>query len=1050
MVERRHKGRCQSISTIQLNVHSWYTLLGATASAEALAARAAQDGMTHLALTDTNVLYGAVAFHRACQALGVQPITGMTVTMEAPNGLGMHHAPGELTLLATGADGYRSLCRLSSLLLATPDRTASARLRWDELRAHHAGLLCLSGGRRGWVDHLLHLGDRAAAGRVVSWLAGVFGERAWLAIDGSPSNGAVLGKEIESLAARFGIGVVAAQPIYALHPDDSSRLHLLAAIARNTTLAALPAEERLDGGDERVMLHWPAPHEMAARYALFPAALRATAEVAAQCRPALPDGRPIWPMLALPDGRTPDQALAAQATAGLHSRFGGAARRSDWPLLTARLDAELAAIARHGFAPLFLLVADIVHFARSREIPVSTRGSVANSLVAYCVGITTVDPIEHDLLFERFLNPARSTLPDIDLDFCSVRRDEVLDYVRTRYGADRVALVATVSTLRLRSALRETAKAYGLDEPTTDRLVKLLPEDWHPDPRRRSAQTLDAALAKVEEASLHPIVRAAFGLLRQPDHLSVHPGGVVITPGPLTDVAPVQMAPKGFLITQFDHSDVEAIGLPKIDLLGIRALTVLAEATDLVRRHHDPNFRIDAIPLDDALTGDMLANGDAIGVFQCESSGAQRTLRQLKARSVQDLAIANAFFKPGPALGGMAQHFIRRYRGEEPVRYLHPALEPILRRTKGVLIFQEQILRIAREIAGLSWEEADHLRKGMSKFQGAEMEAMRDRFVAGCQRPAPAGPALTETQARTLWEQVAPFAGYGFNQGHATAYADVSFRSAYVRAHWPAAFLAARLANWGGFHHPAIYIAEARRLGIAVRPPHVNFSHGEFTLVQDAAAGAVLYMGLQQVRDLRHASVHALLEARTYARFTGLADLLRRVPLQRKEIIHLIQCGALDGLGESRAALLDEAERSGQAGAQQPAFDFMIQQVPAENAAQRLEWEQHILGQPVSVQPLDLLPEPGAAYTSLAAVAAAPRQPVQVRGMRLPGWTGGKGFYLSDGAHFCIATPPRGVNNPPSWAVVYIRGRWLEDEWGGGWLQIEAMERANALSTERG
>jgi DNA-directed DNA polymerase III PolC len=616
--------------------------------------------MTHLALTDTNALYGAVAFQRACEAAGVQPIVGMTATLTAPPGLGMHHAPGELTLLASDPGGYRSLCQLSSLLQATPERAGDARLNWDELKAHHAGLICLSGGRRGWVDHLLRRGERAAAGRVVSWLAGVFGERAWMTIDCSQPDGAVVGKEIEALASRFGVAVVAAQPIYALNADERNRLHLLAAIARNITLAALPAEARLDGGDDRVMLHWPTPQEMIDRYAAFPAALRATAAIAAQCQPALPDGRPIWPVLALAAGRTPDQALAAQAGEGLQRRFGEMAQCDDSARLTARLDAELGAIARHGFAPLFLLVADIVRYARSQEIPVSTRGSVANSLVAFCIGITTVDPVEHDLLFERFLNPARSTLPDIDLDFCSVRRDEVLDYVRQRYGADRVALVATVSTLRLRSALRETAKAYGLDDATTDRLARLLPEEWHPDPRRRSAQTLDAALAKVKDAALHPVVRAAFGLLRQPDHLSVHPGGVVITPGPLTDVVPVQMAPKGFLITQFDHGDVESIGLPKIDLLGIRALTVLADAADLVRRHYAPSFRVDAIPLDDATTGAMLARGDAIGVFQCESSGAQRTLRQLKARTVQDLAIANAFFKPGPALGGCGSEFCGR------------------------------------------------------------------------------------------------------------------------------------------------------------------------------------------------------------------------------------------------------------------------------------------------------------------------------------------------------------------------------------------------------
>ncbi|HAJ34404.1 MAG TPA: hypothetical protein DCL15_01745 [Chloroflexi bacterium] len=1028
---------------VHLNVHSWYSLLSATAPVEALAARAAQDGMTHLALTDTNVLYGAVAFQRACLAAGVQPIIGMTASVTAnvtasvtaPHSVTMSQSPGELTLLASGPEGYRALCRLSSALQGSLTRagTLGARLTWDEIKANQAGLICLSGGRRGWVHHWLQEGDMAAAGRVVSWLAGVFGERAWLTIDLARKEDAALGGAIATLAARFGIGVAAAQSIYCLEPDDRDRLHLLAAIARNTTLTALRAEDRLDAGDDAVTLHWLTPQEIAARYAAFPAALAATTSIAAACQPALPDGRPIWPVLALPAGQSHDAALAAQTTAGLHIRY--AADRSDWEQLTARANVELAAIARHGIAPLFLLVADIVRFARRHDIPVSTRGSVANSLVAYAIGITTVDPIAHDLLFERFLNPARSSLPDIDLDFCSVRRDEVLDYVRQTYGADRVALVATISTLRLRSALRESAKAYGLDETTTNRLVRLLPDDWHPDPRRRSAQTLESALTKITDPTLHPVVRAAFGLLHQPDHLSVHPGGVVITPGPLTDIVPVQMAPKGFLITQFDHGDVETLGLPKIDLLGIRALTVLADAADLVRTHYDPTFRVDAIPLEDVQTGDMLARGDAIGVFQCESSGAQRTLRQLQARTVQDLAIANAFFKPGPALGGMAQHFIRRYRGVEPVSYLHPALAPILHRTKGVLIFQEQILRIAREIAGLSWAEADHLRKGMSKFQSDEMAAMCARFIAGCQRPAPDGPGMSETQARTLWEQVEPFAGYGFNQGHATAYADVSYRSAYVRSHWPAAFLCARLANWGGFHHPAVYIAEAQRLGIAVRPPHINFSNGEFTLVQEDNR-PVLYMGLNQVRDLRQASVHAIIAERRRSRFTNLADLLRRVSLQRKELTHLIQCGALDGLGISRAALLAVAESD----QQQFAFDFMAQQIIPDSAAQRLAWEMYILGQPVSVHPLDVQPDAATDCLALAIVAQLPRQPVQVAGARLPGWTGGKGFFLNDRTHYCIAIPPRGMNTPPPWAVVRIRGRWLEDEWGSGWLQIEQME----------
>ncbi len=1032
---------------VHLNVHSWYTLLGATPPVAALAARAAEEGLSYLALTDTNVLYGAVAFHRASVDAGVQPLIGMSVLVEAPPGVAGDGSPGTLTLIAAGAAGYRSLCRLSSTLQAAPERgTRNGRLTWDELKCHHEGLFCLSGGRNGWIDRLLRRSERSLAGRAVSQLAGVFGERAWLALEMHGEQDRPMANEVSALAARFGLGTVAVQPIFCLEPEDRQRLRLLAAIARNKRLEDLTADELPDGGDQSIQLHWPAPDELGARFAAFPAALDATRQIASACRPALPDGRPIWPVLELPGGETVDTALARQAYDGLHARYGAEAVAHKGALLR-RLDQELAAIAAHGFSPLFLLVADVVRFARSHDIPVSTRGSVANSLVAYCAGITTVDPIAHDLLFERFLNPARSSLPDIDLDFCSIRRDEVLEYIRRTYGADRVALVATISTLRLRSALRETAKAYGLDNATMERLVRRLPEDWHPDPRRRTRQTLDSALEKVEDRTLHPVVRAAFGILHQPDHLSVHPGGVVITPAPLTDYVPVQWAPKGFLITQFDHADVEAIGLPKMDLLGIRALTVLADAAEMVRTHYDPSFRVDTIPFDDAMTGNMLEAGDTIGVFQCESSGAQRTLRQLKARSVQDLAIANAFFKPGPALGGMAQHFIRRYRGEEPVTYQHPALEPILRRTKGVLIFQEQILRIAREIAGLSWEEADHLRKGMSKFQGAEMEAIRERFVQGCLLPAPGRPAMTESQARTLWEQVEPFAGYGFNQGHATAYADVSYRSAYVRAHWPAAFLCARLANWGGYHHASTYIAEARRLGVAVRPPHVNHSRHEFSLALEPRQPAdgvqpVLYMGLNQVRDVRQTTIQAILDERTGASFAGLADLVRRVSLQPKELSHLIQCGALDGLGASRSALLHDATHAARRSMQQMSFAFAMQQVQAESAAQRLAWEQHILGQPVSTHPLDLVNAP-AECVALDTVAACPRQAVQLLGVRLPGWTGGKGFFLADRTHYVTAVPPRSINNPTPWTPLHIWGRWLQDEWGSGWLQIERLEKVN-------
>jgi DNA-directed DNA polymerase III PolC len=1016
-----------------------------TASIHDLVERASSDGLQSLALTDFDALYGAVTFTKACVEQGIRPILGMTIAVSRIDDgpAGTFTCPGHLVLLARNQKGYRSLCRLSSLVLGDPDRQPSLNpLSWGELKTHREGLLCLDGGKTGWLEGYLRSGDQATADRYVAQLSGLYHDHCFLSLEIHKDGDDEIAKHIVALGKRFGTPAVAVRPIYILEPEDRSTLHLLAAIDHNCRLeevtdSMLPARD-LD-------LHWLSPSEIAQRYKAFPDAIKMVGEIVERCEPSLPDGSPIWPTPKLVDDLSPDETLATKARVGLEEKFSP---EIDGAVMD-RLQVELDAIAYRGYAPLFLVVADIARYARQAEIPVNTRGSVANSLVAYCVGITTVDPIAHDLLFERFLNPARADLPDIDLDFCSRRRDEVLNYVCQEYGQDRVALVATISTLQLRSAVRETAKAHGFKEEHIKTLTSKLPRGWHPDPRRRNQRTVDELLAEIEDNLEREVVKKGYQIIGQPHHLSVHPGGVVITPSPLTDVVPVQWAPKGFLITQYDHSDVEAIGLLKIDLLGIRALTVLSDATELIRHHHHPSFRLDEISLDDPKTGDLLSRGETIGVFQCESQGAQRTLRQLRARTVRDLAISNAFFKPGPATGGMAQAFVRRYRGEEPVSYMHPALEPILESTKGVLIFQEQILRVAREIAGLHWEEADHLRRGVSKFRATEMETMRTRFITGCQRQPPDGPGFNPQQAERLWEQVAAFAGYGFNQGHATAYAGVSYRSAYLKAHWPAEFLCSRLASRGGYHHPAIYMAEALRLDIQVRPPHINHSHRRFTVSYEGGGGEdlvpVLWMGLDQIRDLRRKSIAAIRSQREGIFYTGLQDLITRVSLQDREMTHLIQCGALDGLAESRTALMDEAESIVRAGtAYQRVFSFaQASALPPETPAQRMKWEKHILGLPVSVHPIETVEHIPDDAIPLSKLPEFPNKAVMVIGARLPGWTGGKGFFFSDGKSFVnvimdeVALAHR--EKPSAWEPLSLSGRWRIDEWGGGWFQAEEM-----------
>ncbi|MCB8928984.1 MAG: PHP domain-containing protein [Ardenticatenaceae bacterium] len=460
-----------------LRVHSHYTLLGATATVEQLVARAANQALPALALTDGAALYGAVAFNRACLAAGIQPVLGMTLRVTLPEAMNLPGPGwGELVLLAKDSVGYRSLCGLSSLMQGSGQREQILRqgLDWDELRPFTPHLIAIDSGKTGWLARLVAAGQPKLAARYASRLAGLFESDGYLGVTIQQPADVALAREASSVAARFGLQAAALQPIFCLEPDEAPRLRLLAAIDQNCHLTEVPAESLPGGGGADAELHWLPAETVAERFADLPEAVATVGKIVAKCEPALPDGRPIWPKLDLPAEQTVEDALAAAAQAGLREKYGPSPDSS----IFARLEKEIASINRYGFAPLFLLVADITRFARETAVPVNTRGSVANSLVAYCLGITQVDPIANELLFERFLNPARANLPDIDLDFCSRRRDEVLNYVREKYGEDRVALVATISTMQPTSAVRETAKAHGLPEAEIKALTALLPRGW--------------------------------------------------------------------------------------------------------------------------------------------------------------------------------------------------------------------------------------------------------------------------------------------------------------------------------------------------------------------------------------------------------------------------------------------------------------------------------------------------------------------------------------------------------------------------------------------
>jgi DNA-directed DNA polymerase III PolC len=614
--------------------------------------------------------------------------------------------------------------------------------------------------------------------------------------------------------------------------------------------------------------------------------------------------------------------------------------------------------------------------------------------VAHCLGITSPDPLGLDLYFERFLNPARSTPPDIDTDLCSRRRDEVITHVTATYGAERVAMVGTINHFRPRSALGEVAKAHGMSVEQARALTEQLPYAFFA--RLEEAEEPAGALppSPFEELrAAHPstayrlIFNEAQALLRLPRHLSVHAGGLIVAPGVLTDLVPVMRSgSKGVTITQFDLGAVEALGLVKIDLLGIRGLTVLGDVAEFIQASHPERYAgrlevLESTPADDPPTSARLESGGTIGCFQIESPGMRTTLREIRARSEHDLMAALALYRPGPLSGGLKEAFVRRFKGEEPIRHLHPTLAPLLEETYGVILYQEQVLRIAHELAGFSLAEADLLRRAMSHFDpGRQMQQLESKFV----RMAAERSGIPAETAERVWEMMAAFSGYGFPKAHAASYARVAWRSAWCKTHFPAEFMAAVLANWGGYYSQRVYLSEARRLGLSVRPPHVNASGRNFSVGRQGAAGPALFMGLDQVRELSGRTIERIIARRPYA---GLEDFLARADPRPQEALNLARVGALEGFG-TIPALLQRLERGGWQPGQPGLFAWGEPgPLPDWTLAEKGAAQTELLGVSLDAHPLELLAGRIAAAGAVSTVEAAGRigQRLTVAGVRQSG-----------------------------------------------------------------
>jgi DNA polymerase-3 subunit alpha len=948
---------------VHLHVHTAYSLLDGAIRLDDLMARARDFDMPAVAITDHGTLFGVLDFYLKAKKAGLKPLLGceiyVTPGSRHDKKAGVKGDYHHLVLLAADRTGYRNLVQLVTRA-HLEGFYYKPRVDKELLAELNGGLIALSSCLHGEVPRLLLAGDLAGAEAAAREYADIFsGGRFYLEVQANdlPEQRRVNDLLLE-LGPRWGLPVVATNDCHYLRPEDARAHDVLLCIQTGKTVHTTG---RMAFATDQ--LYFKSPEEMAREFP--PAVLARTLEIAAQCEVELELGALHFPTYPAARERDPGEVLRELAHRGLEDRLAQAPPARPVEEYWQRLAYELDVLEKMGFAAYFLVVADIVAYARRRHIPVGPgRGSAAGSLVAWALKITDLDPLAHGLFFERFLNPERQSPPDIDLDFCFERRGEVLTYVAKTYGCENVAQITTFGSMKTRQVIRDVGRALEVPYAEVDKIAKLVPEQL--------GITLDQALEREprlrELRDSDPTVREILDIARTleglPRHASTHAAGLVIGDRPLVEYLPLYRGTKGELVTQFDMKGVEKVGLVKFDFLGLRTLTVIDNAVRLIRRHHRPDFDIHAIPLDDPKTYALLQAGNTAGVFQLESSGMRQLMMRLKPSTFEDIVALVALYRPGPMESGMHLDYVQRKHGEEPVTYLLPELEPILKETYGVILYQEQVMQIAAAVSGFSLAEADILRRAMGKKIPEVMAAQRQRFVDG----ALARGVARET-AETLFDLIEKFAGYGFNKSHSAAYALIAYQTAYLKAHYPLEFLAALLnSEINNTTALAKHILEARDQGIRLLPPDINLSDRDFT-VED---GQVRY-GLAGVKNVGLGAIQEILEVRRERPFTGLMDLLSRLNLtkvNRRVLEALIQAGALDSLHPHRARLfaaLDVALERAQGLKRQAATrqmtifgepeesagDDWLPEVPEWPDAEKLTREKEALGVYLSGHPLD-------------------------------------------------------------------------------------------------
>jgi len=963
------------IKFTHLHVHSHYSLLDGLAKIDELISRAAELGMDSLAITDHGNLYGAIEFYQKAKKAGIKPIIGaeMYIAYEKMENRrpGIDDTRYHLTVLAQNSSGYHNLIQLISKA-HLEGFYYKPRVDKDLLRKHSEGLIALSGCFAGEIPRAIRSKKLDRAERLIREYQEIFGkENFYLEI--APHFGYPDQRDINlalsHLAPKTGAKLVATNDIHYVKPEDAEAQDILVSVQTGNRFED---EDRLSMKGANLSMR--SAEEMISLFPDNPEAISQTQEIAERVNLEIELGKYKLPSFPLPSGYTYDSYLKELCYKNLNKYYPNPSRE-----ILERLEYELEIISKIGFASYFLIVQDLVRWAKSAGIAVGPgRGSAAGSMVSYLLGITNIDPIKYNLLFERFLNPLRISLPDIDLDFNDTRRDEVIEYVAQKYGRDRVAQIITFGTMAARQAIRDTGRALGMPYSFCDKIAKMIP--FTPQGEKigwlkhclKSVQELRAIYESDPEAKR--LIDAAIKLEGVARHASTHACGVVISPRPLMEEVPLQYSirreeskisgdKKQMIVTQYEMHAIEDLGLLKMDFLGLRNLTIIENTIKLVKELHGIEIDIDRLPLDDAKTYELFQRGETTGLFQFESQGMKRYLKELKPTELEDLIAMVALYRPGPI--ELIPSYIRRKHGKEKIEYLHPRLEPILKNTYGIGVYQEQMMQIARDLAGFTLAEADTLRKAIGKKIKKLLDEQREKLISGMQKNG-----IDLRTAELIWELFPPFARYGFNRSHAACYALIAYETGYLKAHYPTEFMTSLLqAEGNDVEKIAFFVDEARAMGIEVLAPDINESFENFTQVSLRK----IRFGLGSIKNVGSNIVQAIIEERKRGGlFNSLTNFIERIShkdFNKKSLESLIKCGALDKLGERNQLLsnLDlileynrELHRTKPLG-QKSLFSLTpeiqiasLRLREAEPAAkrERLAWEKELLGLYVTEHPV--------------------------------------------------------------------------------------------------